>query len=439
MRQGLPAHLVLAAFAFTAAFSPNAFAAQATDVPDAADGEDLFDANLELKFDLMRKTSLITRENVQKPEAEPGARAIPVRELDYERLRLRLRPRLEVGIFHDLSAFLEWPIVLYDQRTTKFTEGTSAANSTLSRDRLPAPAPIIDGWGETCGSGGGGGSVNGQGCWGYPQAPYNNWAFDDEGQWQSVRAGFDYPQFGVRWSPVNNERDISKPTITLAADYNLGFLPLPVEDPENDNPTQDDPGPVAHGKHEFHFQIGVSKRFALLDPYFLVDVHVPFSAEDAVTGLELFPYGGFTLGMEIVPYENPEMHQKFAVQVSTDAVYMSEGRDYVEISDALGELTYRDDYFKAGLNLGLYFQAFQFGYVDVVGTVAYETPHYITAEDIGDDRDAEGDRGFGVVDLAVEDEERNVYFNPAYDTPGRRFRVEDSIRLEVMAHAAVTF
>lgn len=437
MSSGLIARSAAAALALCLA--PPALAAQVTDVPDAADGEDLFDANLELKFDVLRKTSLITRENVQTPENEPQPRAVPVRELDFERLRMRLRPRLEVGIFHDLSTFIEWPIVLWDQRSTRYTDGTTSSNSTLVRDRQPRPAPVIDGWPQRCGSGGGGTAVDGNDCWGFPAGPYNDWAFDDNGQWQSVRAGFDYPQVGVRWSPVNNERDPSKPTITLQADYNFGFLPLPIHDPEEDAATEEDPGPVAQGKHQFHFQIGMSKRFLLLDPFFVVDAYVPFAASDAYPGLTVYPYGGFTLGMEIVPYENTKLHQKFAVQLSVDGQYMSEGRDYVEISDALGELTYRDDYFTTGLNLGLYFQAFEFGFVNVVGSAAYETPHYITAEDIGTDNDEEGDLGYGVVDLDVTQGERNQYFNPSYDTPGRRFRVEDGLRLELVANLAVTF
>jgi hypothetical protein len=428
--------------------APPAFGAQATDVPDAVDGDDPFDAHLELKFDLMRKTSLITRENFQVPEGENRARPIHVKEFEYQRLRMRLRPRLEVGVFHDLGIFVEWPIVLWDQRSTSFANGTNTDNSTVQRDAAPNDAPGIDGWpnaGEApCGSGGIGGNVDGDGCWGLPQSAYNAWGFTD-GQWESVRAGFDYPQLGVRWSPINDERDPTKPTVTLQADYNLGFLPLPVHNPLRDAATQEDPGPVAHGKHEFHFQIALAKRYLLLDPFFLLDVHVPFAASDAVLGYQVFPYGGFTLGMEIVPYENEKLHQKFAIQVSTDAKYFSEGRDYVEISDALGELTYRDDYMRAGFNLGLYFKAFQFGYIDIVGTAAYETPHYITTEDFGSDRcDEDPDRpqpncGNGVVDLAVEDNERSGYFNPVYDVPGRRFRAEDSLRLQVMAHAAVTF
>lgn len=441
--------------AFSLFLALPAFAAQVTDVADAADGDDPFDANIEVKFEFMRHTALITRENTQIPtgDASGKPRTVEVRELDYERYRARLKPRIEVGVFHDLSVFLEWPIVLWDQQSLGYTAGTNAGNSTIRRD-MDGDVPTIDGWRETCGNGQDGLDANG--CYGYPNRGYTDWNLDPQtGQYAGgggaapvVRAGFDYPQIGFRWSPVNTERDASKPTITLQADYNLGFLPLPIWDPSAETPTADNPGPVARGVHEFHFQVAMSKRWLLLDPFFVVDYWAPFSTSDAFTGLFPRHRGGFTLGMEIVPYENQKLSQKFAIQLSGLAQYFSEGRDYSELSDALGELNYTDNFMRTGLNLGLLFKAFEFGYVNVVGSALYDSPHFATAEDIGNDEDPPGDPGHGVVNLEVEKNgstlpqgeiERNVYFNPAYDTPGRRFKIDESLRLQVMAHVALTF
>src|SRR4051794_21827384 len=91
-----------------------ASAAQITDVADAVDGDDPFDANLEVKFDVTRHSGILTRENFQPPENDPtgAARIVDVKELSFERVRFRVRPRLEIGIFHDLSVFAEWPIVI---------------------------------------------------------------------------------------------------------------------------------------------------------------------------------------------------------------------------------------------------------------------------------------------------------------------------------------
>lgn len=420
-------------------------AAQVTDVADAADGDDPFDANIEVKYDFTWHRALITRENTQVPSGGGTARTLDVRELEYNRYTHRVRPRIEVGIFHDLAAFVEWPIVIWDEQSTGFAPGTNSSNSTITRDMTNPPT--IQGWPETCGSGRNGLDENN--CYGWPKRGYTDWRVNkDTGEYRSVRVGFDYPQVGMRWSPVNNERDVSKPTITLQADYNLGFLPLPVANPSEDAATRENPGPVAKGVHEFHFQVAMSKRWMLLDPFFVVDYWLPFAASDAEIGLFPRHRGGFTLGMEIVPYENEKLSQKFAIQLSGLAQYFSEGRDYNELSDLLGELNYSDNFMRTGLNVGLYFKPFEFGFINVVGSALYDTPHLVTTERIGSDLDPPGTPGHGKVNLDLERDgralqpqeiERNVYYNPAIDTPGRRFKIDESLRLQAMVHLALTF
>lgn len=414
--------------------APFAYAAEATDVPDAADGDDPFDAHVSLRFDYTYQRALITRENTQISEHDQvkSPRTVDVRELDYQRHTIRLRPRIEVGIFHDLSAFFEWPIVVRDQQNTSFANGTDATNSTLARD-MNGPVPTIEGWRQTRGSADG--SYD-QERFGFPNRGYNEWNINPaDGSFESVRAQFDYPTLGVRWSPLNNERDPSKPTITLQVDYNLGILPLPVANPTDDTPTSDEPASVAKGLHEFHFHVGMSKRWLLLDPYFLVDYWLPFGATNAYPGFQPRHRGGFTFGMEVVAYENPKLDQKVAIDLSAVTHYLSEGRDYSEMSDALGELTYVGQSMRMGGNVGVYLRAFEFAYIDVTGSALYDTEHFLTSESIGKD----GENNNGVVDLDPNEKERSVYFNPALDTPGRRLKVEDSVHLQVMVHAALTF
>src|SRR5688500_6945390 len=108
----------LALAVLVVAAGAEARAAQVTEVADAVDGDDPFDAYLELKFDVTRHSGVLTRENFQPPENEPTGtpRIADVQEMQFEHVRFRIRPRLEVGIFHDLSVFAEWPIVIWDQK-----------------------------------------------------------------------------------------------------------------------------------------------------------------------------------------------------------------------------------------------------------------------------------------------------------------------------------
>ena len=421
----------------TVAVVPSARAAQITDVPDAADGDNPIDVHLELKFDFVRHTALITRENTQPPPDDPdGApRTADVKELEWERQRFRLKPRLEVGVFHDLGLFVEWPIVLWDQQTTRFAEDTNSGNSTLIRDRAPNAAPTVEGWPEQAGAGNNKPEVQ-DGKYGFPNNGYNNWRFDGEGAWAGYRQGLDNPTFGVRWSPLNNERDETKPTVTLQTDYTppfFGFMD-PTADVLEDTGT---PGNVSDGLHKFHFSIAMSKRFLVLDPYFMVEYTIPFVGGQAEHLLGHFPRqtGGFVAGLEIVPYEDKKLNQRFAIELQGSARYFSEGRDYSEISDLFREQTYTDQFVRVGAEAGLSFKAFKLFFFDVQGLLNYDTEHFLTIEDFGKDL---ADDDNEEIDLD-DPRERNPYYNPSIDTVGRRLRIEQSLQLGVLAHIGVTF
>lgn len=426
---------VAIAFAVAAGFSGGARAAQITDVADAADGDDPIDVHVELKFDLLRHTALITRENTQPPPDDPNGkpRTADVKELEWERLRLRLRPRLEVGVFHDLALFTEWPIVLSDTQNTRFAEGTNAGNSTLVRDQSPNTPPTVDGWPETEGAGNNNPEIQ-DGTYGFPANAYNAWRLDGQGNFTGTRAGLDNPKFGIKWSPLNNERDETKPTVTLTTDYTAPFFSQ--MNPTGDTLDASSPGPVTDGLHKFHFSVGMSKRFLIFDPYFQVDYTIPFvgNATPEVLGHQPRQFGGFIGGVEIVPYEDKKLKQKLAFELQGSATYFSEGRDYSEISDLFREMTYTDQFVRVGGQAGIHFTGFDLFFIDLTGMLNYDTEHFLTIEDFGKDGDDANDE----VDLD-NPAERNPYYNPVIDTVGRRLRIEQSLQLGFMAHIGVTF
>jgi hypothetical protein len=419
----------------TAAATP-AHAAQITDVADAAEPGDPIDVQIDVGFELVRHTGLITRENTQPPPDDPdGApRTADVKELEWERVRMRLKPRLEVGIFHDLAIFTEWPVVLSDSQKTRFAEGTSAANSTIARDLAPNAVPVVDGWPETAGAGNALPQIQ-DGKYGFPGKAYNDWAVGADGGFEGYRAGLDNPVFGIRWSPLNNERDETKPTVTLQTDYTAPFF-------SQMNPTGDDiantatPGPVTDGLHKFHFGVGMSKRFAIFDPYFQLDYTIPFvgNATPEVLGHQPRQFGGFIAGTEVVPYEDAKLKQRFSIELQGSATYFSEGRDYSEVSDLFKEMTYTDQFVRLGAKAGLRFATHDLFFVGVQGQFAYDTEHFLATEDFGKDLEDPNDE----IDL-VNPAERNPYYNPAIDTVGRRLRIEQSVQLGFLVHIGVTF
>ena len=154
------------------------------------------------------------------------------------------------------------------------------------------------------------------------------------------------------------------------------------------------------------------------------------------------------MGLEIIPWENREIDSKVAVNVHLRAHYFSKGRDYSEISDSLKELTYTDEYMRTSMNIGMFYRVFKFLNLSLTGSATYDTNHFLTSESIGCDggcadpqnpfNDPGGPKN-NLVDLGEAANERNQFFNPVYDTPGRRFIMEDSIQIRVLAHVAVTF
>lgn len=427
--------LALVGGVVTAASAP-AYAARITDVADAAEADDPIDVEVELDIELIRHTGLITRENTQPPPDNPtGApRTADVKELEWERLRLRLKPRLEVGVFHDLALFTEWPVVLYDSQKTRFAEGTSAANSTIARDLAPNAVPVVDGWPETEGAGNNIQQIQ-DGRYGFPGKAYNDWAVGADGTFEGYRAGLDNPVFGIRWSPLSNERDETKPTVTLQTDYTAPFF-------GQMDPTGDDlsvlaaPGPVADGLHKFHFSVGMSKRFAIFDPYFQIDYTIPFvgNATPEVLGHQPRQFGGFIAGAEIVPYEDAKLKQRLSLELQGSATYFSEGRDYSEVSDLFKEMTYTDQFVRLGAKAGLRFKAYDLFFVGLQGQFAYDTEHFLAVEDFGKDLEDVNSE----IDLD-NPAERNPYYNPALDTVGRRLRIEQSVQLGLLVNVGVTF
>lgn len=106
--------------------SQGAHAAWPTKVLTAVEkNKKLPDVNLEVTYDFDRKTARITREWIE------GGIAQDVKEADFASLTQRLLIDARVGIFRDLEFHLQIPIILRDTSELSFTEDVDASNSTL--------------------------------------------------------------------------------------------------------------------------------------------------------------------------------------------------------------------------------------------------------------------------------------------------------------------
>lgn len=445
-----------------------AFAADVTDVLDAADEvylgkekvSDPFDISLTPKFIQKYEWAKLKREYNDKGNVRL------LNELEYERVVNEFDIDLEIGMFHDFSFRMNLPIIISDQQSYQFDTSSddpkyhiSPANSTL------APA-------QTSAS-----------------RPYKFFELESGQNLKGKeRSGLGDMSFGIAWSPYNTERhfiperpwerNTGRSTITLAFDYVA---------PTGDAKTIDNTG-AGSGVHELIFSVAASHRFPYVDPYVRLQYGLPIGDDDTYkdyghnqSRVDPGMWGRIDLGIEFIPYES--IDTKFQRFVKLDLrgyfKYTSEGRVYSELGDAFatgscyniasGDLrpecawvkskwsnaidandyhdmgSYKGQWKEDGIfdyegfatiggAVNLVVQPVQ--YVQIVAGFAmdYSQNHFVTFTKIGRDRVSydEGNITPGKDGVVTENlvEERNPTFSTALDKVGNRIKRTESMNLE---------
>jgi hypothetical protein len=136
--------------------------------------------------------------------------------------------------------------------------------------------------------------------------------------------------------------------------------------------------------------------------------------------------GAMSLGVELVAAEDVKADQRFSIEARGDVVWHGPARDYTQVSDALGKLTYADEYVTTAGTIGLYGRIARWLHLRVSGTIAVDTAHFLTHEDIGDDKDKDGK-----ISISGGSGAPAIDQNPTYDfridQVGRRLRAEPTV------------
>jgi hypothetical protein len=197
-------------------WSSTALAAEATDVLDAIDGDDLFDLNLEMSYRAHTKTAKITREDVR------NGKAVEVTEFQYFEQSHQVIPRVRIGLFQDIEIFGALPVTAWEQRLGWFhprsinrdQDPNRKGYSTFLRDMCTYGAPA-DSSGQTPGA-------RPAECDGYPEAPRDSLS-GNPGSWPVNREyspeqdstgtyrprGGDYTGRDTDWAIDPNAQDIN--------------------------------------------------------------------------------------------------------------------------------------------------------------------------------------------------------------------------------------
>ena len=392
-------------------------AAQITNVADAADEKHPLELDLEAEYTHLRTTTTISREGV-------GDVLSHVRTLDATTFRLA------VGIWHDLEIHVIAPLALSDTQTwTPLAGATSLTQNTVSVSGCA---------GSLCG----------------PVQPI----LPGTGAGQSKRNGFFEPTIGVAWGPINQDREnpaSAYATWALGVDYTAPI-----------GSRLDTPSPSGNGseivkEHVLTPWMAFSKRFRVLEPYFKVAASLPFAAKGAYdncshpellsdvaaancadikwsgqTGYKPSYSGTGTLGAELVAYEGNDT--RFSFDVRGDMTWHGPGRGYTQVTDALGKLTYADEYVTSQGSVGFYGRMARWFHLRIYGTLGVDSAHFLTHEEIG--QDVDGKPGINISEgtgAAAPDQNPNYDFR--LDQVGRRLRAEPAVFWGVTGTLSLNF
>ena len=442
-------------------------AAWPTRVLTGAEKGSPFDLQFGVGWEYGTQAATINREWIQ------DGRATEVKELDWARSSQRMVLDLRVGLFHDLELHIAAPIVFYEDTELLFATGVNDTVSTVFGDNTNANDPNY----------GGGAPAR------FPITEVPN---------RRERGGFGDMIFGLAWSPIVDHKDEAYPTLTLRADITAPTGSTRV--PEDIGALAGGGGAgIGLGLTTFDLSVGLSKRMRIGTPYF--DPYVLFGTRLPVTtgsqnarGMKPPISGRFLVGTDLTVYEDTKTHQRYGFDVSFMTQYVSSGRFYSELSDFLpnfdqtkfrdaanpnrvdvpysayadpnnyafqlegarcgtvsnipcGELNQIDEYLNLRGSIAAHLQFAENVILRGGFAIDHNTDHFLTNERVGEDRDnaqydgADRDAFVGRVNAQNLDgvDERSPYFDPRYDSVGRRFRLTGLVGYTFFVTAIASF
>jgi hypothetical protein len=323
-------------------------------VVDAFDEGDLFDLHLSLGYQSTWKSAKILRESslTDPGFSDGGYSRANLNVAEYSQQVSRLNTRADIGLYQDLALVIRLPIILSDDRELKGVDG-SEGSQTFSLQGAPGEQLF--------------------------RLPFKS----------PTRSGVEYLAIGLDAAVMNQARDATKPTWVLGIEgrfdvsepmhaCNPSRQGLSVNDGLDPSVEQQEcaeigdinrngvggeyPAPVERGSLEGAFSGGrkagvgrgvtaleahtfVARRVKYIEPYGGFRALLEFQndgsdygATDLKGSLVNHPpfRGTMIFGLNVIPWEIRDAFQRLAFDLRFTGTYVSEGRDYSELFDALG-------------------------------------------------------------------------------------------------------
>jgi len=312
-----------------------------TQVVDAFDEDDPFDLSLSLGFESSRRSAKILRETaVTQPRfASGGYTPANLNVAEYEATISRLIARADIGLYKDVALIFRLPIVLSYAQKLSALDG-SGTQQALALEGLAGEQLF--------------------------RLPFES----------PTRSGIEYLALGLDVAVMNQARDPSKPTWMLGIEGRFDVSePMHAcndatsslnlsgttqrrcahpSDVDRDGSAQGplegsfsgerEPG-VSRGVTGLELHTVISRRVKYIEPYggFRALLEFPtgasdYGAVDFEGSLVNHPplRGTMLVGINVIPWEVRDRFQRVTLDFRFTGTYVSEGRDYSELFDALG-------------------------------------------------------------------------------------------------------
>lgn len=438
--------IVLAAIAGAAGSlaSRPALASPESEVTSAFDKGDNIDVHLSLQYRVRYRHGAAKRELAGLAGTDPDGPVPVVKDLVFTHVRHLLVPRLEVGVFHNVSITAALPVVLSDTRRLDFDQradpcvypGGSATPTCVNADNSTT---IADGL--------------------LPQTGFDadnpSAGFDPDQATifrGPTRRGLDQLNLGLTWAPMDQAHDPTKPTWKIGAEMRLSVgkvMRFDRADPSSSTG-------VSRGVHEVRLWTSMDRRLGWAEPFFeawymatvgvrsgapLEDPSPHFGARQ--TGPQQTAGGRF--GFDAIAWEAPGDHRlDLRMAGRLDAFF--DGRGYSDLwelfayagdAQASGPLTLDADptvtgvqavshpgvsnienFLRLGGQAGIDAHLGPRVRLDLGMTLTWEQPHLISFAEAGVD----GSDSDDVVDAGTR--EVNPLYAPLIDQVGHRYKVD---------------
>lgn len=417
-----------------------------TSVADAFEEDDLLDLNVHLGFRRSVASGSIEREVVDQASQDGRTSRHFIEVARHEHVRNELLLQLDVGLFHDLMAFVRLPLVLGDDRELRPPSGRACTRSNTHENCEALLESLPDG----------------------TEIPL--FALSQPLS-AKRRSGLPRVDLGLVWGVINQYRTRHLATWVLIAETSIdtGAVITPCT-----TGGDCDPG-VSTGTAKLGLESRWSYRYRYLEPFAGIGHTFQW-----VTGAKplYYPVGELsgavdpdpptrtagTLGVAIIPWEDRGRYQRFEIDLQTRAALISSGRAASPLFDALGTsenpyltalnydrlagtgrerpvpftgLTNVDAHADLAFDAELVMQAARYVRFALGVGFSYLTPHLITGAPAcsPDVNAAPGDPRIGTCEQGI----LNPNHRPVIDAPGQRFRLDGELTVRLSAAATGQF